>query len=294
MRENFERNVIKEESKEFGHNIEIVASFRRHFDPAKDESGMSLDQLTEKGREDAKKLGQTLAEPVIKGYSSPKERAKDTIDLALSNINKSVRILNQPQSPKHQDGSEHTYIIREKRELDTVPKSVTGLFKEGLVYAKEQAAAGNQTPALDLAIQYMFDHPERAEALGAPSMREIAQDLAARLELYRQMSGRLYDNSRLRLENGTHGPKLEPLLKEIILRKEGNKIIKGFDNVSEIGGAFKPGENFEVLIKRGDKEEEKITLRLRGQEYDIDTAKLKKLSEEYQERIKREKQNKAT
>lgn len=284
----------KDAEKKFGHNIEMVASFRRHYDPAKDDKGMSLDSLTEAGIENAKTLGKTLNdEPVIKGYGSPKERAKDTIDFALDKVDENVRVLNQKQTPGLNDKSARTYMIRQKKELDTVPRSVVPVWLEAMAYAKDQVAAGDKTSALDLATQYLFDHPERLEATGSPSMRVIAQDTAARLDLYRRMSGRLYDDSHVRLENGTHGPKLESILKEIILRKEGDKVIKGFNNVSEIGGAFNPGENFDAVITRDAQGNEKMTIRLRGQEYDVDMDALKTLAGEYKQRMEQAKETPA-
>lgn len=270
-----------ETEKKTGHNIEIIASFRRHFDPKKSPENLSLDELSDKGKAQAAELGTNLTGKV-KGYASPKERAQETIDIAFQNASESAVIINQKLLDDKRQVKSREFNIRVKKELDTIP-GIKNLVLKATELADKELTPEDKMEKHDYIIQYYLDHPEEMTEPGG-SPREAAQDIASRVDLYRRMSDRLYDGSEVRLENVTHGPKLESFLKEVLLRLEGDKVKKGFDNVMEIGGAFKPGENIEVVIKKDEAGQEKMILIVRGQEYEIDSEEVKKLAEEYTER----------
>ncbi|MDP2684395.1 MAG: hypothetical protein Q8P20_05040 [bacterium] len=286
MNEQFRPEIEKNVEKSTGHDVEIIASFRRHFDPKKNPEGMSLDELSDKGRQQSADLGPELSGK-IKGYSSPKERAQDTIDIAFQNVDENADIINQRLLEEEQTETGRQFNIRIKKELDTVP-GVKDLILKAMKLADKELKPDDEMTKYDFIIQYYLDHPEEiSEPGGTP--HEAAQDIAARVDMYRRMSDRLYDGSEVRLENATHGPKLEPFLQQVMIRREGDKQIRGFDNVMEIGGAFKPGENFETVIRKDEQGNETMFLQVRGQEYEIDMETVKTLAQEYKDRIKQQK-----
>lgn len=271
----------KDAKKLTGHNIEITTSFRRHFDPKKSPEGMSLDELSDTGKQQAVDFGTKLSGK-IKGYASPKERAQDTIDIAFQNIGEGAEIINQELSSADKEKEGRHFNIRVKKELDTVP-GIKDLVLKAMELADQELKPDSAMTKYDYVVQYYLDHPEEiTEQGGTP--REAAQDIASRVDLYRRMSERLKNGSEVTLENGTHGPKLEPFLQQVMIRREGGEVIKGFNNIMEIGGAFKPGENFEIVIKRDEQGDETNILHVRGQEYEIDSNAIKKLAEEYKKR----------
>lgn len=283
-----ETKIETKDKKSYGHNVEMTISFRRHFDPKKDlKTGMSLDELTEKGKGQSADLGKELSGKV-KGFASPKKRAGETIDLAMQNATDDAEIINK-KSEENKDN--RAFNIRIKKELETL-QNITPIWKEGGKWADQQIAKGDETPKYDLQIQYYLDHAERAKEVGSQTPRESAQDIAHLLDTYLRMSKRLYDGSKVRLENATHGPKLETFLREVLVQVKEGKTVKGFKNLKDIGGAFQPGENFEVVVRRDDQGEMTTAMRIRGREYEIDAEELGLLTEEYNKRTEEKEKSK--
>lgn len=97
------------------------------------------------------------------------------------------------------------------------------------------------------------------------------------------MADRLYSGSNIDLINGTHGGLPEALLQEILIRKQDDKTIIGFEKLKEIGGGLKPAEGMDFLIKIDEKNEKTIKLHFRNEEYDLDLDKLNELARSYAE-----------
>ena len=62
---------------------------------------------------------------------------------------------------------------------------------------------------------------------------------------------------------------------------DDNKEVVGFDNLEEVGGALKFTEGMEFIIKTDEQGDKKLTVKFRGQEYDIDMEKLNELAKSY-------------
>ncbi|MBI4779140.1 hypothetical protein HY797_01650, partial [Candidatus Falkowbacteria bacterium] len=121
---------------------------------------------------------------------------------------------------------------------------------------------------------------------GVPLLREVAARMAHRLSTSLRMSEKIFKNLEMKVNNFTHGPNAECLLKYVI--KNNGK--SGFNDVAEIGGAFKTGENVDFIIERDETGLLKpIKINLRGQEYDFDMEEFNKLREEYNEKKQQEK-----
>lgn len=285
-----EMGIESKEKKEFGKDVEIRAVFRRHFDPKKDPAtGRSLDELTEEGRQRAIELGKELTHQIsesgIKIYFSPTARAKESAQLILSGLKKNAEgtanIINQKITDRMKihgvkaEPEPGPFIIREKKDL-----SVLKLGKDYSPYfsfknPQEPDPAKKIKKSLDESIEYWLRNPDLSGETTSPL--EIASNLANRIDTYIKMSKRLYENSSILMENITHGPNPEAFLREVLIRKIGDKEIRGFENLSEIGGSFKPGEGFEVIIKRENINQAQTRLAFRGQEYGIDMNRLKEL-----------------
>lgn len=257
-----ERPEWPEAKKEFGRNVHILASFRRHGIPAKDpETGKSLDQLTPAGIEQAQQIGAGLEiAGGLKVYASPKERAKQTaVEMAEAAAEQGARIINQGL-----EGGE--LKAREKDDLETVT-----LGSEANRLIKEQG--------LDGFVKEWLTRKDLGD--GTAPVENAAAELAARVDVYQRMSGRLYTNSDVRLENITHGPKGEAFISEVakVVDKEGRPLV-GWDKLVALGGTFKPGEGFEIDIRRPEKDKSpELKILFRGQELEIDQKRLAELVE---------------
>lgn len=279
-----------ENKKEYGHNVKATMEFGRHEAPGKitegPKAGMSADYLTEVGQEKSAAKSKNITEPNVKDYSSPKERAQETGDLGLQNVDESVRVINQ-RIADHGDNvtpgqkNDNEFIIRLKEELDTA-KNFAAIMPEAKAWAAKEKEKDGSKDAYALIVQYYLDHPERAEELGVQTPEQCAEDIAYRASQEFKMTKHMYDNSNVRLRNFTHGPKLEPFLKEIIIQKSGQK---GFKKLEEIGGALGPGESFKFkTVRNGNKFDVKLILR--GEEYEIDQNRLEELAVNYRKRKK--------
>lgn len=277
-------SASQEQGPRFGRNVHVEIEFMRHEEPGKTPEGMSADYLTEGGRQKAAAKGKTIDKPV-KGYSSPKLRAQETIDLQLQNvdIDEEVQVINQRQAaaagPREfktvgeiakGQKPENVFNIRVRSELD-VAANFAKIMPECQAWAKEQVASGSKRSVYDLVVQYYLDHPERAVELGVTTPEESARKIAFAADREIRMTPRLYSDSDIKLLNGTHGPNLEPFLQKII----------GFKSLEEIGGALNPGEGFKLDSKTDSAGNQTVKLLFRDKEYPVDTEQIRKLAAEF-------------
>ena len=260
--------------------MHLTFAFRRHEEPGKTPEGMSADWLTEAGKAHAKETGKGLeAEYLMVAGSKGVKRARETGGLILGSFRDehgASAIVNREMSADQQKDLGHgemppgDRVIYRSGDLDPV--------KNFAAVVKAAKAEG----AMDLGsqIQWWLDHPAECQAMSVPTSKEIAAEMAHRLSIGLKMSGKLYAGLDVRFENLTHGPKLEALLKEILVH-EGQA---GFKRLEEIGGMVQPGENIDFDIRRDETGQESIKLKLRGHEYDIDMAALARLQELYARR----------
>ncbi|OHA22967.1 MAG: hypothetical protein A3B98_02915 [Candidatus Taylorbacteria bacterium RIFCSPHIGHO2_02_FULL_43_55] len=150
-------------------------------------------------------------------------------------------------------------------------------------YAKEQKEAGSKTDALTHIIQFYLDNPELCRENGVDLPRDSASAIAYRVATELRMTERLYEDTDIRLINVSHGPKLEPFLKEIV----------GFEKLEDIGGAVKEGEGLQFEVDIDDQKNKKVTLVFRDKKYELTPRQIdtiSELSEEYKEKMKGEKE----
>jgi len=262
--------TTKREKKE-GLEIKVVSRFRRHADPDKDpETGLSMDSLKESGVEQAELIGceskkEERNEKIKKTFHSPKQRAWETLAYMLNGA-----------------GREDVKVYG-KSELDTM--SIPDNVKEEMPWKnKEKKEKRN----FDEMINFILNHPDCEKEI-----EKTAQRIAHRVNVATNMPHYLKEGDDVEMESITHGPVQEALLKEVIIldNKQGNKKT-GFDSVEEIGGAFKPGEGFEIETMQGEdgKEIKKLNIYrldekgvkvIKKDEYEIDWDKVKSLGEDY-------------
>ncbi len=280
---NLENKSEEEELKEY----KVISRFHRHFEPGKDPvTGASLDFLSEKGKEQAFGMGKQSKETdeagkIKKGARSFKERAKQSIEGMLEGAGLS------PKDIK----------IYQKEELNLM--NVPNNIREDIFFDKEN----NRKKTLNESTEFALNHPDlQSEVMGAAE--RIAHRVNVALKIPRilakgdkkleEFSKRLGND--VLLENITHGPVQEAFLKKVVIlddSKGGKK--RGFDSVEEIGGAFKPGEGFEietVVDKNGEQTKKLIVYRLNEEgtkivkrdELEVDWDEIKRLGENYRER----------
>ncbi|MEI6288428.1 MAG: histidine phosphatase family protein [bacterium] len=248
-----EPHIFTPEIKRFGRNVEIHAVFVRHGE--KSENG----ELTNEGKKQAAEFGDNLkSRDAIKGYSSPVQRAIETVEQIIEN---------SPHDKK----------------LKTRIRTEIGIPPSSQEFYKKFKELEKQGPD-EAAKWYLSFGTERPDA-ETSSPHEVAESFAYILAKYFKMADRLYSGSNIDLVNGTHQGLPEALLKEVLKRKiDDNKEIIGFDNLEDIGGALKFTEGMEFVIKTDERGDKKLTVNFRGQEYDIDMAKLNELAKSYAEK----------
>jgi hypothetical protein len=290
------------EKKEFGRNVHAVLEFLRHATPGKNPDGTSADFITPGGQEMAKQLGKERPkEKKLGGYSSPAKRAQETGDLYLDNADDSIGVVNRTITeinetrlaeamkpgkkggkldlPAQREGN----VFRMKTRNELAPLAFGKIIGFAKVYAKQQKENGSKLDDLTLMIQYYLDNPKKCEEVGLEVPHEAATQIAERVAVELGMTERFYADSDVRLINVTHGPKLEPFLKEVV----------GFDRLEEIGGAVKEGENIQFVVDIDADKNKKVTLVFRGKEYELDAGQIKHItdmSKEYRDKLKAKKQ----
>lgn len=287
-----EKGAVPEQAPEkkevFGHNIKAVLEFKRHQDPGKTPEGMSADWLTEKGQVAAREDGAKIEEATVKGFASPKLRAQETVDLMLQNVDDDVRVINQKletlegtraavgsRTDKERDKNE--FNIRTRKELDATA-NFAKIMPIASAWADEQIKAGAKLDKYSLIVEWYLDNPEKCRENGVLDGHETATEIAERVAVELGMTDRFKDNSEVRLVNVTHGPKIEPFLREVV----------GVENLEEIGGALKPGESVNFAVSIDDNKNKSVKLLFRDKEYPIEQnelEKIKSLSQEYRDRI---------
>lgn len=242
-----------EQKERFGKGVEIHVVFLRHGE--KGEGG----EITEEGKNQASKFGEDLeSKNAIKGYSSPVKRVIETVERVIESA---------PHDKK--------LTTRVRTEIGIPPSTSEKFLKK----YRELEKQGPDTAA-EWHLSFGFNRPDAK----TPSPHENAEAIAYILDRYIRMADKLYSGSKVDLINGTHQGFPEALLKEILIRQEGNKTILGFEKLEEIGGALRPTEGMEFAIKTDESGNKIINLNFRGKQYDLDINKLAELAEEYAKR----------
>ncbi|MFA7286106.1 MAG: hypothetical protein WC052_00335 [Patescibacteria group bacterium] len=271
----------KDEGREKGKNVSVQFVFRRHEEPGKTPTGMSADFLTEKGIAGAKQRGHDLAnsgEYVMFFGSKGVQRARETAGHMIGTFRDeagAAALINKPMTAEDQQRAGHGELppgdvaIYRSSDLNPVPN-----------FAKiNEAAKAEGAKTIDESVQYWLDNPEKAKELAAGTPEETAAELAHRLGLGIKMSGKLYEDTNLRVENLTHGPKLEALLHEVMIDDTGKR---GFGRLEEMGGMFQPGEDVNLAIHRNDEGELDLGgIDFRGKHYGVDMERLDELRDLY-------------
>ena len=236
----------------FGKNVEIHAVFVRHGEKSK--SG----ELTEEGKRQASEFGENLeGRDVVKGYASPVQRAVETVEKII-------------------ESSPHN------KKLTTRIRTEIGIPPSSKKFYKKFKELEKQGP--DAAAEWFLSFgAERPDAETA-SPHEVAESFAYILTRYLKMADKLYSGSNIDLINGTHQGLPEALLKKVLKRKIDDEEVTGFEKLEDIGGALKFTEGMEFIIKTDEERNKKLTVNFRGQEYDIDMAKLDELAQSYVEK----------
>lgn len=244
------RQLVEREG--LGANVEIRVVFMRHGE--KDGKG----QLTEAGRQQAVNFGANLQEAdAIKGYASPIGRVIETINRVVDSAPKGKRL-----------------NLRIRRELNYPPLSI------GFLQRFRQLESEGPDSATAWYLGFGHNKPDSK----TPSPYEVAQGMAHILFTYYSMADRICSGSRVQIINGTHQGLPEALLREILIRNIDDRNVIGFQNLSEIGGALRPAEAMEFVIKTNEYGEKSMVLQFRDQVFDVNLEKIKELDQLYRER----------
>lgn len=234
--------------------------------------------ISKRGEEEVREIGKKFMAKRhgMKAYTSPVERAVRTAELVLEE--------------QRQKGT-RIYNTRKRSELglwtasDTFIRHWIQITNENLPPNFEELEGHEKQETFDRAEDSALDEwlkKEQRPDEETPSPQEVAAGMAKLVDRYINMAYYLYSDSEIDLLNTSHKGTLEPLLKEILLRKvrDGNNIerrVRGFEKIEEIGGGMRPSESWQLLVKTDETGNRSVKLSLRGQEYDIDMNRLDEL-----------------
>jgi len=210
------------------------------------------------------------------------KRARQTGEAYSEGINETetVEIINQ----EGKDGSKLSefgvYAMSNLDPFKDAGKIMTPILAEGKKLIAENKLKNEELEGWAVA-KFLQMPDEKLKEQGVPTIREVAARMAHRLNSGVKMSDKIFKDLEMKVNNFTHGPNPECLLKYVI--KNNDK--SGFADISEIGGAFKPGENVDFVIERDATGALKpIIINFRGRQYDFDMDEFNKLLEEYKEK----------
>lgn len=213
----------------------LTISVRRHCDPKKDpNTGASLDELTEEGIQQARQIGSGIVVPKsgIIGYHSPKNRAYQT----LVGIMQGAGIA----APE----------VNAEPRLDVL--DMKGDYKtRALMHPDGKKRNYNEL------VQFCMDTPNPAETFEAAGQR-----------IMEYIDSIILGNAGrdVYFESISHGPCVEAAIIGLLKQRADRKI----GQVSEIGGGFKPGEGFKVVVEYDQKSEVyQAKLESRGESFKI-------------------------
>lgn len=270
--------VPEDKTEKYGSNVEISVMFVRHGE--KQENQYEKGGITELGLIQAVELGSSLDEKdAIKGYSSPADRALETID----------NIINS--SP-----TDHKLNIRKRLELQDVGLRCSKDFVGKLRSIVDQNMPSNwrelpndeikeaKFKAQNEIAKYYISFNETRPDSETESPEEIAEGIAYLVNKYINMADRLYSDSEVDLINGTHGLITETYLLKALLKSEDGKLVKAFNSVDEMGGILRPAESWNLTVKTDDTGEKKVICNFRDQEYFLDTELTRHLANNHIEK----------
>lgn len=279
-----------EQAGERGKNTKVTETFTRHAKPGKTPEGMSADFILPEGLEEIKQKGRGETEPkyymMIAGSKGVK-RARQTGQSYAEGVNEAgaVEIINKEGKEGSKLSEFGVYAMSDLDPFKDVGKIMKPILDEGKKLIEEKKLKSEELEGWAIA-KFLQTPDEKFIEQGVPLPREVAARMAHRLSTGLRMSEKIFKNLEMKVNNFTHGPNAECLLKYVI--KNNGK--SGFNDVAEIGGAFKTGENVDFIIERDETGLLKpIKINLRGQEYDFDMEEFNKLREEYNEKKQQEK-----
>jgi broad specificity phosphatase PhoE len=282
-----EEQVDRKEKR--GRNVTIHARFVRHGEKATSTQSAET-SLSPQGERQAIALGENLPPAqIIKGYSSRTDRTRDTSRLAAKHSHTPKKYM--VHYKQKIEGKWVKKTIEEPRYRDQLAfhYDSQGAFAQEAMRLKAESLGHDWKNLPPQEIQKrLLEAEEKQVALylsygdkrpdpNTYSPVESAALIADTFNTYLEMADRLDSGSEVDLINASHDFPLDAFLKEVLVRKEGEKIIHGFKDMGEIGGALDFTEGFEVRIQTDNLGQKSAALILRGKEYKIDQTRLEQL-----------------
>ena len=264
-----EKNI---DTKEFGSNVIMHDFFDRH-----GEKGVSTQtshtELSDKGRENSLERGRNFKGKVIKTYSSDTDRTIETGHLVSEGSSADRKL---------------THRVRDDLGFHEDEKGV--FFQEAMRIKKEclgddfeqqSDAEKNRRKRLSSQgqIDYFLTFGDKRPDPGTNSPVETAANFAYVVDRHFKMVDKLKSGSDIDLVNISHDFPISCFLSEVLVRQDGDKEIRGFKKIEEIGGPIDFNEGFELLIQTDGSGNKLTKILFRNQEYQIDTKRLKELVE---------------
>jgi broad specificity phosphatase PhoE len=285
MENNIEANLDKNfERPERGTDVIIKVVLIRHGEKVITQKTVTT-ALTEEGKEQARRFGDSRKGQYLKAYYSPTDRTEETARL----ITEASQTDNTGVPRKREDdlsfgfkkGGEFIRKVQQFRKDALVPEAeglspeeieqkINQLKEESLEEFNKRLKKGADQHT-EYYLKFGSKKPE--EETGSPV--EIASRLSKLLLHYIELSKRLYSGSEIDLINVTHDVNVATFIVMVLRESLGQEDL----SIGELGGSIEYTEECEVIIHRENDIEYSLKLMFRGKEYDISEDILKKLAD---------------
>jgi len=271
---------------EKGENVQITLKFIRHGlrTPSGELTDYGKETTRQKARESKPDIGRFNVVGAMGSDSGPvgptgMQRSLETAHIYAEKID----------SDKIRLKTRGTPILGYDMQVNPIPFDWDKIYNENLPNNFDSLSDEEKDTASKSAQVAVLNHFMSLQTPEAINCRkEIAGSFARVIDHYTKAIKGVKSGSKALLPQGTHGGRIEPFLRESLIRRTSDgKEIHGFEKIEDIGGAFDSSEAFNVEVatdNNGDLQKLKVTFdnkeRPQGDMY-LDLKKLQELKNFY-------------
>lgn len=270
-----------------GHNTEVRFMFVRHSQKSSGEvvnravTGMSVSDLSEGGKERARKLGERIltGRQPRKGYATSFDRTRETLEEALKGAGIDLKIL-QEGKPNYQsyfalpEARRSPAFLKKYKAAMDVPKDAYMAehypgrrFEELSPDEQEEVMEYANEFAVEMYLQYGNQRPDSQ----TQSPRELAVEVAYKINRLITLPDHMPDGNSVDLVSAGHKTSTEAFLMYVILRQVDGRTVIGFQGLAEIGGSLKILDSWDLLVRNDATGEKTISITLNRESGEVQT-----------------------
>ena len=270
---------------EKGKNVHIALKFIRHGlrSPSGELTDYGRETTRQKASESKSEMGRFNVVGAMGSDSGPigstgMQRSLETADIYAGELDADKRLKTRG-SP----------ILGYDMQVNPIPFDWDKFYNENLPEDFSTLSDEEKNKASKVAQSATLNHFMSLETPeGLNCRKEIAGSYARVIDHYMNAIKGVKSGTKALLPQGTHGGRMEPFLKEALVRRlTSGEEIHGFEKIEDIGGAFDSSEAFNVEVatdENGELQKLKVTFDNKNRPQDemyLDTERLRELKDFY-------------